>query len=326
MGYRYALVSFLLLWSVPAAVHAAVAGSTLASCAVQTPSLSVPAGYGVPYDVFSSAKTLLVDAACSGTEVRLFAGDRSVEPPRDDQYVYRKAYAYRSGAWSPYTVQGLPGSSEMTDWVRGAGEAEMNITATEITDGVYVVAYVCTWRTDEWRCGCENAACDSGMWQMQIARREAGQSIGRAGINAAATRTYLDAFENEIFRLLNNERTSRGLTALGHDVELDELARLHSGDMADRDFFSHTNPDGCDAVCRYEAAGYLYTAMGENIAFEMNNAGIDALVGAQNVITGWLDSPGHRDIMLSINYSNVGIGVSFTGHTAYATADFSKPR
>lgn len=69
-------------------------------------------------------------------------------------------------------------------------------------------------------------------------------------------------------------------------------ARAHSLDMANRNFFDHTNPDGLSPTQRAQSAGYGGTA-GENIA-----AGY-ATVDASHL--AWMQSVGHRKNVLSLH-------------------------
>ncbi len=61
--------------------------------------------------------------------------------------------------------------------------------------------------------------------------------------------------EKKIHTLLNREREKRGLSALLWDESLHKVARKYSQAMADRNFFSHYDPDGRDFHDRYEAGG-----------------------------------------------------------------------
>src|SRR5262249_26982521 len=62
--------------------------------------------------------------------------------------------------------------------------------------------------------------------------------------------------ERRLHELINKERVEHGLGALVFDEHLAKLARGHSRDMASRNFFSHTNPDGQDATARGKLAGF----------------------------------------------------------------------
>jgi uncharacterized protein YkwD len=123
--------------------------------------------------------------------------------------------------------------------------------------------------------------------------------------------------ETEIATLINKERTSRGLQALQVDIRLVQAARLHSQDMASHNFFSHTGTGGSYFANRIGAAGYAWTAAGEDIA-----AGYTT---AATVVAGWMASQGHRDIILSTSYRHVGVGYAYSASATYRhyyTADF----
>lgn len=50
------------------------------------------------------------------------------------------------------------------------------------------------------------------------------------------------AFENEVIRLVNEQRAKNGLKALTANWELSRVARYKSQDMVDNRYFSHTSP------------------------------------------------------------------------------------
>ena len=43
---------------------------------------------------------------------------------------------------------------------------------------------------------------------------------------------------------------------------------------------------------------------------------------AREVVSGWMDSPGHRQNILDNTYSNMGVGVGFNGQEYYITQNF----
>lgn len=86
-------------------------------------------------------------------------------------------------------------------------------------------------------------------------------------------------------------------------------ARVHSKDMADNDFFSHTNLQGQGPGWRIGQAGYNGNGWGENIA-----AGYSS---PQQVVDGWLDSDGHCSNMLNPGFSLIGIGYAYGGGSSY---------
>ncbi len=66
--------------------------------------------------------------------------------------------------------------------------------------------------------------------------------------------------------LINQERRRFGLPRLRESVRLDRSAQGHSDDMVRRDYFAHVSPGGSSPVDRITAAGYRWSAAGENIA------------------------------------------------------------
>ncbi len=123
--------------------------------------------------------------------------------------------------------------------------------------------------------------------------------------------------EDEVLRLVNEERTSRGLNALKRASDLDALARAHSADMINRHFFDHTNPDGQSPFDRMRAAGISYRAAAENIASGQRSAAA--------VMDAWMNSSGHRKNILNASYTEIGIGaVKSSGGTIYWTQEFVK--
>jgi hypothetical protein len=81
---------------------------------------------------------------------------------------------------------------------------------------------------------------------------------------------------------------------------LNVAAEAHAVDMAERDFFAHTNPDGEGPGDRARAAGYE-GPVGENIAL-----GYDT---AEQAVRGWLTSnTGHCSNLMSPDWSELGVG------------------
>ena len=115
-------------------------------------------------------------------------------------------------------------------------------------------------------------------------------------------------------RLTNVERAKAGCGALRIDARLTTAARLHSQDMVDRGYFSHTSPDGEGPGDRAEAAGYPSWS-GENIA-----AGYPTPTA---VVRGWLSSDGHRANILNCSFSRIGVGVAYGPGGPWWTQDFA---
>ena len=123
------------------------------------------------------------------------------------------------------------------------------------------------------------------------------------------------AFAQEIFDAINYERTSRGLAALNPDSRLARIACLRSQDMAQKHYFGHVSPTGETVFTLMERFGipYAYAWAGENTAFNSYPADQTVTVAIHN----WMASKGHRDNILLIYYTNVGVGVATDGMGIY---------
>ena len=123
-----------------------------------------------------------------------------------------------------------------------------------------------------------------------------------------------DPAVTEVVRLVNVERARAGCTAVRVDARLATAARLHSEDMARQDYFSHTSLDGRSPWDRIGAQGYAYGSA-ENIA-----AGYATPAA---VMTGWMNSPGHRANILNCSNKALGVGIGHGGsYGIYWTQDF----
>ncbi|MFB0630055.1 CAP domain-containing protein, partial [Streptomyces sp. AB3(2024)] len=105
----------------------------------------------------------------------------------------------------------------------------------------------------------------------------------------------------QVIALVNSERAAAGCGPLKEDAQLRSAAQGHSEDMAQRDYFSHTDPDGGDPGTRTTAAGYRWSTYGENIAKGQQTA--------QDVMDAWMKSPGHRANILNCSFKDIGVGM-----------------
>jgi uncharacterized protein YkwD/uncharacterized membrane protein required for colicin V production len=110
--------------------------------------------------------------------------------------------------------------------------------------------------------------------------------------------------EQEMLRLLNAERTSRGLGALALDPRLLPVARQHSEEMFRLKYFGHQSPVNGSPFDRITAAKISYTRAGENLAYAHSVAVAHR---------GLMDSPGHRENILRPEFTRIAIGVVAAG-------------
>jgi len=114
------------------------------------------------------------------------------------------------------------------------------------------------------------------------------------------------AFELEVIRLINAERTTRGGTALTIDPALMMATRFKSQNMANLGYFSHTSPIYATNPNDY-SPGIIAQMFGgprtpsENIAQSGNAT-------PESIITMWMNSEGHRNNILNTNSRTIGAG------------------
>ncbi|NMB30346.1 MAG: SafA/ExsA family spore coat assembly protein [Clostridiales bacterium] len=128
----------------------------------------------------------------------------------------------------------------------------------------------------------------------------------------------LKSFEDEVMRLINVERTNRGIPALKSHWELSRVARYKSQDMIDKNYFSHTSPTYGTPFTMMQNFGLRFSSAAENIAYGQRTA--------KEVVSAWMNSPGHRENILSRSYTHTGVGAAKKANgTLYWTQMFMKP-
>ena len=107
------------------------------------------------------------------------------------------------------------------------------------------------------------------------------------------------ASEQEMFRLVNEERVRNGTKPLVWDESLARVGRQHSQDMFQRGYFSHFSPEGKDVGDRLLESGIEYSLAGENLALAPN---------VERAHIGLINSEGHRRNILDPAFGKIGIG------------------
>lgn len=132
--------------------------------------------------------------------------------------------------------------------------------------------------------------------------------------NETTTDSFL-SFQKEVTRLVNVERSKRGLSKLDFNVELSNIATLKSQDMINKNYFSHTSPTYGSPFDMMERFNVSYRSAGENIAKGQRTP--------QDVVNAWMNSSGHRANILNSNYTDLGVGVAKSSNgTMYWTQMF----
>jgi uncharacterized protein YkwD len=133
---------------------------------------------------------------------------------------------------------------------------------------------------------------------------------------------FMAKVEQLIFQKVNEERTKAGVQALTYNSTMEKYARIKSQDMGDKNYFSHEDLQGNLMTVKMKNDGVNYKAWGENIAYIGGVTDENAL--ANQFMTNWMNSPGHRANILSTNFSSIGVGVYKIGNKVYATQEFYK--
>ncbi|PJA22650.1 hypothetical protein COX59_02410 [Candidatus Beckwithbacteria bacterium CG_4_10_14_0_2_um_filter_47_25] len=105
----------------------------------------------------------------------------------------------------------------------------------------------------------------------------------------------------ELVDLTNAKRVEAGLPALEFNQLLAQAAQAKAADMIVKNYWAHTSPDGATPWVWFKNLGYKYLYAGENLARDFSDS-----VG---VVNAWMNSPTHRENILSNRYREVGIAV-----------------
>lgn len=126
------------------------------------------------------------------------------------------------------------------------------------------------------------------------------------------------AWETEVVRLVNAERSKRGLELLKENWELSRCARYKSQDMINKRYFAHQSPTYGSPFVMMESFGLRFSAAGENIAKGQRTP--------QEVMNAWMNSEGHKRNILSPSYTQLGVGLAKDKNgVCYWTQQFMKP-
>lgn len=122
------------------------------------------------------------------------------------------------------------------------------------------------------------------------------------------------AFEKTNFEVTNALRKREGLPIFTWSDKANIAARLHSIDMADKNFFDHYNYKGQSPFDRMKLQGINYSYAAENIAY-----GYYSAIFAHE---GWMNSWGHRQNILNSKLLKLGVGVGFQNNIPFYTQNF----
>ncbi|MFA6007329.1 MAG: CAP domain-containing protein [Candidatus Shapirobacteria bacterium] len=99
----------------------------------------------------------------------------------------------------------------------------------------------------------------------------------------------------------NAVRQKQGLSLLQYNVILSQSATAKAQDMFANNYWAHNSPQGKTPWDFFKAAGYQYSIAGENLAKDFYDT--------ETLMQAWMNSPTHRENILSPKYQEIGIGV-----------------
>ena len=167
----------------------------------------------------------------------------------------------------------------------------------------------------------------SALAQVGAAQLPTGADAQYLCLPAPSPTFTLTAKEKLVIQLVNKARTARGLAPVKASVPLVKAARAHSAEMVHRRYFRHDSYSGRSFASRLISYGYTRTGYTSWYAGECIAWGQGLLGTPQAIVKAWMRSPGHRTIILTPRFRDVGVGVhsgSYMGGAFFFTLDFGK--
>lgn len=123
---------------------------------------------------------------------------------------------------------------------------------------------------------------------------------------ASADDIAMTQAETRFVDLVNKERAGRGLSQLVIDPTLVQVARGHSEEMAEKNYFSHTSPTPgiktpLDRYLALEKHRPAWALIGENLFY-------CSVVDVDRGHVALMNSKGHRDNILEPKFERIGVG------------------
>ncbi len=153
----------------PAGGAPAPSGGGGGFCNSYTNTTTTPAGYGVAYNIFSTAKELILNVLCGGTNTQVTFSAGNGQPTT---YVWHQAYYTKNARdWVPINLTGATTAGGGL-WIIGKGERIESMTTAEQQTQNFFAAYVCVlYQNSSWKCGCQDNVCAVSSWNLQGFRK-----------------------------------------------------------------------------------------------------------------------------------------------------------
>ena len=115
---------------------------------------------------------------------------------------------------------------------------------------------------------------------------------------SAVNTQFLTSYEEEVLKLVNQERAKRSLPQLSTNSNITEVAHVRAKELSQ--YFSHTRPNGKSCYTAADELGVPRSYAGENAA--------EGYSTPAAVVSGWMESQGHRNNILDPSFKKIGIG------------------
>jgi uncharacterized protein YkwD len=163
--------------------------------------------------------------------------------------------------------------------------------------------------------GVPQPGLDGGWFPSQPDTRPGNPQQPDSATPPPATGVCGNAFESEVFKLVNQERAKNGMQAFECGPIGIKVAHDYSQLMCDTGHFDHTGPDGSSPFERMQKGGINFQTAGENIAAGQATP--------EEVMQSWMSSSGHRaNILGDFKYIGIGYVECKGGWGHYWTQDF----
>lgn len=142
-----------------------------------------------------------------------------------------------------------------------------------------------------------------------LAAQQAAQQQAAAEQAAQQQQVAQGDYKAQVVALMNQERANAGIGGISQNASLDAVAQIRAQEIAQS--FSHTRPNGTSCFTVLDEGGIAYMTAGENIAAGYGDPA--------SVMSGWMNSPGHRANILNGSFGQVGIGYYTDPNSGYGT-------
>ena len=245
------------------------------------------------------AATVLVAAAPASADIvaaindarRVDCGGTRLAPLREDASLDGAASALAHGASLHRALAGLPERPASATSLRVSGRA-----GDRALESVLASRF-CRELTGPGLRTLGIARSGADLWLVLAAPLSAPR-IGDRAVVAGEILARVNAARRTPRRC--GSRYFDAVAPVGLSTTLSTVAVHHAADMAARDDLQHEDPDGSTPADRVRRSGYGARLVGENIA--------SGVPSADEVVQGWLSSPGHCANIMDGRFTEMGIG------------------